>query len=112
PILAAMTADKPLAPTAAPAFVRAPDLRTATVAIVTTAALHVPEDQGFTPRDQSFRVLDGRRRDFRLGHLSTNFDRSGLALDLNVMLPIDRLGEMAARGEIGRLADEHLSFLG
>lgn len=94
------------------AFTAPADLRSATVAIVTTAALHLPEDQGFAPRDQSFRVVDARRRDLRLGHLSPNFDRSGFALDLNVVFPIDRLDEMAASGEIGRVSDEHLSFLG
>ena len=107
-----MATDTPATPITPPAFNRPPYLRTATVAIVTTAALHLPEDEGFAPRDQSFRVLDGMRRDYRLGHLSTNFDRSGLALDLNVVFPIDRLNEMAARGEIGRVASEHLSFLG
>lgn len=107
-----MAAEIPPSSSTPPAFARPPDLRTATVAIVTTAALHVPEDRGFAPRDQSYRVLDGKRRDFRLGHVSTNFDRSGLVLDLNVVFPIDRLHELAARGEIGRVADEHLSFLG
>lgn len=107
-----MTAEVRPEPADPPAFNAPPDLQRATVAIVTTAALHVPEDEGFAPRDQSFRILDGKRRDLRLGHISTNFDRSGLALDLNVMFPIDRLNELAGRGEIGRVADEHLSFLG
>ena len=94
------------------AFVMPPPLREATVVVVTTAALHAPGDAASAAGDQSFRVLDGRRRDFRLGHSSADFDRSGVALDLNVAFPLDRLDEMAAAGEIERVADEHLSFLG
>jgi D-proline reductase (dithiol) PrdB len=47
-----------------------------------------------------------------MSHVSTNFDRTGFQQDLNVILPIDRLREMAGRGEIGSVADFHYSFMG
>lgn len=93
-------------------FVTAPPLEDATVAIVTTAALHHPDQGGFGPGDQSFRQLDHVRRDVVLGHLSPNFDRSGMAADLNVVYPVDRLDELAADGVIGAVSPVHLAFLG
>jgi D-proline reductase (dithiol) PrdB len=87
-------------------------LSRSTVAIVTTAGLHLPEDRGFGRREESFRVIPRDRRDLRLGHLSANFDRSGIATDLNVVYPIDRLEELARDGWIGRVADRQMSFMG
>jgi D-proline reductase (dithiol) PrdB len=47
-----------------------------------------------------------------MSHVSTNFDRTGFQQDLNVLFPLDRLRGMAARGEIGSVADYHYSFMG
>jgi len=82
------------------------------VAIVTTAAMHVVGDEGFTNDDTSFRVIDRERRDLTLGHWSPNFDRAGFAADLDVVYPIDRLEELAADGVIGSVAPRHLAFAG
>lgn len=94
------------------AFTTPKPLSQCTVAVVTTASLHHPEQPDFTGNDTGFRVLDGRRRDWVLGHWSPNFDTSGFALDTNVVLPLDRLDELAASGRIGRVSDTHLSYAG
>lgn len=91
----------------------APDLREAKVAIVTTAGLKPAGEVAlWQPTDGSFTVLPSDARDVQLAHFSPNFDRSGFAADLNVVYPVDRLEEMAAAGEIGAVADRHLSFMG
>ena len=95
-----------------PAFVTPPPLSSATVAIVTSAALHTADDTAFTGGDTSFRLVDSDRRDLILGHWSPNFDRAAIALDLNVVYPIDRLEELAAQGVIGAVAPRHVSFAG
>lgn len=95
-----------------PAWVVPPPLATATVAIVTSAALHTSDDERFGPGDTGFRLIDRDRRDLVLGHWSPNFDRTGVALDLNVVYPIDRLEELAADGTIGAVAPRHVSFAG
>lgn len=95
-----------------PAFVTPVPLHQATVAIVTSAALHTPDDERFSAVDTSFRLIDRGRRDLVLGHWSPNFDHSGIALDLNVVYPIDRLEELAAAGTIGAVAPRHVSFAG
>lgn len=95
-----------------PALTPAPPLKDATVAIVTTAGLYKPEGKRWKPEDPSFRVFDADDRDIQFGHLSPNLDYSGVAVDLNVMYPIDRLFELEQAGVIGKVAARHISFLG
>jgi D-proline reductase (dithiol) PrdB len=96
-----------------PAFTPlATPLADATVAIVTSAALHRMGDDGFTQGDTSYRRLDRSDRDLVLGHWSPNFDLSGFHIDLDVVYPIDRLEELAADGVIGAVAPRHFAFAG
>ena len=94
-----------------PAFTIPPSLPEATVAIVTTAALH----QGgvnWTPNDAHFERLPDGARNLSLGHLSQSFDRAGFANDINVVYPVERLHELAERGVIGKVASHHYSCAG
>ncbi len=95
-----------------PAFVSPPPLSQATVAIVTSASLHHSDDSDFAPTDTGYRVLERSRRDIDVGHWSPNFDASGVAADLNVVYPIDRLEELATEGVIGAVSDVHLAYAG
>ena len=108
----AMTADIPTPVFATTAFTVPPPLAQATVALVTTASLHHADQDDFGPSDTGYRILDGARRDYMTGHWSPNFDTIGFAADMNVVFPLDRLDELAARGTIGRVADHHLSYAG
>ncbi len=89
-----------------------PELAKATVAIVTTAGLHIADDESFGLLDPAFRVLPHGATNLRMSHNSQNFDRSGVMLDRNVVYPVDRLDELAADGVIGAVAPAHLSFMG
>ncbi len=89
----------------------APPPADARVAIVTTAGLR-PDGVATWTQGQGFVALDGAQRTFTLAHASPNFDRSGLAIDLNVVYPVDRLAELAEQGVIGSVASQHLSFMG
>lgn len=82
------------------------------VAIVTTAALRLSDQESFRGGDPSFRLLPATTEGLILGHISPNFDRSGFIVDPNVVFPVDRLHEMAADGVIGSVAATHVSFLG
>lgn len=91
----------------------APPLSEAKVAIVTTAGMRPSGDVTiWQPSDGSFTRLPRAVRDMQLSHFSPNFDRAGVAQDLNVVFPIDRLEELVAAGKIGELADTNLSFMG
>ena len=89
-----------------------------TLAIVTSSGLirksDKPFDLGRQVGDPSFRVVPSNAKSSELtfSHVSTNWDRTGFAMDMNVVFPIDRLRDMAADGEIGAVADEHYSFMG
>ena len=82
------------------------------VAIVTSAALHRPDQERYSQADTGFRALDRADRDLVLGHWSPNFDHTGFQLDLNVVYPIDRLEELATEGVIGDVAPRHFAFAG
>jgi D-proline reductase (dithiol) PrdB len=94
------------------AFTQPPALRNATVAVVTTAGLIRPGEQLWTEGDSGYRIFDRDERHLIVAHQSTNFDRVGVAADLNVAYPLDRLEEMEREGVIGALAPHHLSFTG
>lgn len=108
----AMTADIETPEFETTAFTTAPPLSEATVAVVTTASLHHPDQEDFAANDTGYRVLDGARRDYQMGHWSPNFDAIGFAYDINTVIPLDRLDELAAKGVIGKVSDKHLAYAG
>ncbi len=110
--LRATIANLPVPEFAQTAFTTPKPLSDSTVAIVTSAALHVANEDRFVAGDTSYRVIDRSQRHLVLGHWSPNFDRTGITLDLNVVYPIDRLEELAAEGTIGAVAPRHYSFAG
>jgi D-proline reductase (dithiol) PrdB len=95
-----------------PARIVPPPLTGATVAIVTTGAVHRVGEPGFALGDAGFRTFGSRARNLALGHRSPSFDRIGFAADVNVVTPVDRLAELAADGAIGAVAPRHVAFLG
>lgn len=88
------------------------------VALVTTAGLvppgEAPFDDGVKGGDFSFRVIRGDAdvRTLAEHHRSESFDHAGILEDANLAFPLDRLRELAARGDIGEVAPRHLSFMG
>ena len=91
-------------------------LESASVAVVTTAGVHHKDQRPFDMKDSngdpSFRVIDTTRplSDLMITH--DYYDHSDADRDINIVLPIDRLREMALEGRIGRLLDRHYSFMG
>jgi D-proline reductase (dithiol) PrdB len=93
-------------------------LAACTVALVTTAGLSLPDQPPF---DTSIRMGDSSFREFpsdispqalEMNHRSWAFDQTGILRDRNLVLPLDRLREMQARGEVGAIAPHHYSFMG
>ncbi|MBT4489905.1 MAG: selenoprotein B glycine/betaine/sarcosine/D-proline reductase [Rhodospirillaceae bacterium] len=84
------------------------------IAMVSTAALQHRNDNPFLIGTGDYRVIadDTPDKDLVMGHISTNFDRSGFEQDLNVVLPRDRLHELAEAGEIGSVGKYHYAFMG
>ena len=83
------------------------------VAIVTTGGVYMDGDEPFdTKGDWSFRVLpsDTPRDKFRIAH--EKYDLTGVLEDINTVFPVDTLGELAADGIIGSLAETNYGFMG
>ncbi len=85
-------------------FTTPPAMRDATVAVVTSAALHHAHDERFSAGDTGYRFLSPATRDLVMGHWSPNFDHTGFQVDVNVVFPIDRLIELHSDGVIGGVA--------
>lgn len=88
------------------------------VGLVSSAALVTPDqdhfDEGIKGGDWSFREIpsDIDPQVLIETHRSDSFDRSGLAVDKNLVFPVDRLREMERDGAIGSLNRRTLSFMG
>jgi D-proline reductase (dithiol) PrdB len=93
----------------------------AKVALLSTAGISMKDDTPFdmeferqhpTRGDSTFRRL---RADATAGQIEANhlhIDTSYIERDLNVALPLDRLRELVAEGEVGSLAETHYSIMG
>ena len=88
------------------------------VALVSSAGLVTPGDPPF---DHTVKGGDFSHRWIAAGvhvagleehHRSKAFDHGGIEADRNVGMPLDRLHELAAAGEIGGVAPRHVSLMG
>jgi D-proline reductase (dithiol) PrdB len=84
------------------------------LALVTTAGIHLRGDRPFIGGDTSYRVFPTSTSpsDIVQSHASIGFDRSAIQRDLNVVLPLDRVRELAARGSLGSLGPHVYAFMG
>jgi D-proline reductase (dithiol) PrdB len=88
------------------------------VALVSSAGFVVPGEEPFSDSerggDSSFRVIPATVdvQSLEEHHDSESFSHTGVAADRNLGLPLDRLHELAAAGEIGSVAPNHFSVMG
>ena len=95
-------------------FVQAPALNRLKVAVISTAGLHLKDDRHFGPGESDYRLIPSATpaSDLAMSHISTNFDRTGFQMDLNMVFPLDRLNELVLEGFIDSVASYHYSFMG
>ena len=93
-------------------------LSAACVATITSAGYYLPGqppfDQSADGGDCSYRVIDSQANlaALHVGNRSDAFDSSGLELDKNLALPLDRLHELAREHAICAVAPRHVSIMG
>lgn len=96
-------------------------LSEATIALVSTAAISLLDDLPFDSAserrnpwwgDPSYRVIprSASGKDVVASHL--HIETAYIHEDVNVALPLARLGELEREGRIGRAAPSHYSFMG
>ena len=96
-------------------------LAAARVALLSTAGLSMRGDAPFDMEGERRRPIWGDpswrrlRADATAGSIEANhlhIDTSYVKRDLNVALPLDRLRELVALGEVGSIAPSHYSIMG
>ncbi len=90
------------------------ELKDSRVALVSTAGVHLKEDEPFDTRgsDPTYRILpsNAKMEDLMITH--GHYDDSQAHLDINVVFPIDRLRELKEEGIIGSIAVNFYTFRG
>jgi D-proline reductase (dithiol) PrdB len=88
-----------------------------TIAIVSTAGVHLKEQEPFsTEGDDTWRHIPGdvNVADLMITHGAPeeHYDRTQAQQDMNVIFPIDRLRELKEQGFIGGVAAQHWTLMG
>ncbi len=88
----------------------------ASIALVTSAGVHLKRDQPFDMRnrggDAGFRVIPGDARLHDLTITHDYYDHRAADRDVNCVFPLERLRELEAAGLIGRVAPGHIGTMG
>lgn len=92
---------------------RSRELRESTFALVSTAGVHLRDQQPYNVEgDNSWRLFPGDVQADQLMVTHDHYDHADADQDINCIFPIDRLRELAAEGIIGGVSDRHLGFMG
>lgn len=92
---------------------RSRELQKTTFALVTTAGVHMRDQEPFDVEgDNSWRLLPGDVQAQQLMVTHDHYDHHDADNDINVIFPIDRLRELAAEGVIGGVSNRHVGFMG
>ncbi len=86
------------------------DLKDCRIALVSTSGAYVEGMQPFSDNDLTFRLIPADTDTKQIRFVPGHFDTSKGAEDANIMLPLDRLRELLAAGEIRKIADHHISM--
>ena len=96
-------------------------LHECTIAFISSAAIALNDDKPFDQEgerrnpwwgDPSFRVIPQSATEADVSYYHLHSDPSFAEQDINCILPLRRLEEMQANGEIGRCAPRHYSIMG
>jgi D-proline reductase (dithiol) PrdB len=84
-----------------------------TVALVTTAGVHLRDQEPFNPEgEKDFRVIPGDATTANLMISHPYYDHTDADRDVNCVFPLDRLRELADAGEIAAVSNLHVGFMG
>ncbi len=91
-------------------------LARASVALVTSAGVHLKSDRPFDMKnpdgDASFRVIPGDTALYDLTITHDYYDHRAADHDVNCVFPLGRLREVAAAGKVGCVARRHIGTMG
>ena len=91
-------------------------VKDSTIALVTTAGVHLDSDPAFDmddpDGDASFREIPSDVDPRRLTITHRYYDHAAADRDINVVLPLQRLRELTDEGRVGAIAPRAYSFMG
>jgi D-proline reductase (dithiol) PrdB len=86
------------------------------IALITTGGLHLKTDQPFNMDDPlgdpTFRVIPANATQADLAITHNYYNHSDGDRDFNILLPLDRVRELAVAGHLGGVTPSHYSFMG
>ncbi len=89
------------------------ELRESIFALVSTAGVHLREQEAYDVKgDNTWRLIPGDVRAEQLMVTHAHYDHHDADQDINCIFPIGRLRELAAEGMIAGVSDKHLGFMG
>ncbi|HKY04496.1 MAG TPA: glycine/sarcosine/betaine reductase selenoprotein B family protein [Blastocatellia bacterium] len=92
------------------------ELSRATVAIVSAGGVHKKSQEAFNIADElgdlTFRIIDAADRPEDLMVTHHHYDHTDADRDINVVFPIEPLGDLVSEGFVGGVAREHIGFMG
>jgi D-proline reductase (dithiol) PrdB len=92
---------------------RARELHETIFALVTTAGVHLRDQEAFdVAGDNSWRIIPGDVQADQLMVTHDHYNHRDADQDINCVFPIERLRELAAEGLIAGVSDKHLGFMG
>jgi D-proline reductase (dithiol) PrdB len=84
-----------------------------TIGLVTTAGVHLRDQEPFNPEgEKDFRVIPGDVDSAQLMITHPYYDHADADRDVNCVFPIDRLRELAAEGIIAGVGNINVGFMG
>ncbi len=105
----ATSTDVPWAPMSKP-------LAACRVCLITTGGLHLKTDQPFNmddPQgDATFRMIPANATQGDLTITHNYYNHADADRDFNILLPLDRVRELALAGHLGGVTPSHYSFMG
>jgi D-proline reductase (dithiol) PrdB len=86
------------------------ELKDCRVALVTTSGAYAAGTPPYTDNDLTYRIIPSETEATSIQFVPGHFDTSKGALDANIMFPLDRLRDLVATGEIGKISDYHIAM--
>ena len=84
-----------------------------TVALVSTAGVHLRSQEPFNPEgEKDFRVIPGDTATAELMISHPFYDHTDADRDVNCVFPLDRLRELATDGVIAAVSNIHVGWMG
>ena len=86
------------------------DLKDCRVALVSTSGAYAAGMQPYSENDLTFNLIPDNTETRLIHFVPGHFDTSKAGVDPNILFPLDRLHDLAATGEIGKMSDYHVAM--